>query len=960
MDWTEEDVKVKVILPFFQQLGFDASEISCEVHAEFRFGTNVYSADKPVQKARGRIDYLVSLPEMPNLILVEAKRDDAPLQQEDFDQGLSYAKGVDPFPSVTMVTNGAQWRVFNTRTGEEITGQDIDGYTLDLGEAERFYKAIRRLRTLSNANLERFCRWHVAEHIRPLLGSKTEDSKRYIPELFHEPAGLAGAFEGFLGGDSQAFVVTGRSGDGKSCWMCHRAQSLLNSGWHVFFFRGQEIRRGIAQQLATEVSAQLGPHYTPQELIRRIRELTSKALVFVDGLDEIPSDLAIEITSDFLRCAAAPGLRLVATCKSTCWSSLVELDGVPTALSDQVRIHHSHYAMPVLWQPSDFYPLLDKYREFYDCEARIGTKALLEASRSPYVLRLLMEGGRGKDNSSLISLDHKELYDEMLLQLRRRVGAAVPNFESILILIAEAILEKDTDVLEETEILRALGLKVTDELPAPFFHSNLLERHYPEDSVAKISFYFGRLKDFLIGFRVLKWHLKSPEELKTAVAGAENSKLLRDALELFYSLASEDQKRVLDGPLYDYGMTYLKSYEEFATTNFPCLKTRLVHDWEGDAKLGFIGEIMLSPLFLRMEGVRAGLKDIPSVILNPSNSDRKFTVLADTAYFGRYTGKHERVEQSACHAIWYRVAGLLKARNLDESPCLDLLRERIIAFQARPYNSVAEGQPTSVRESRWGILFKKARRHREHVIHAKKEKEGRCRVKWDGQYKGVIFTTSAAEQKEINEFATEMADSGTIVHTDVNELAEREEDRVLGYLDVLEKAGVTVLDDGPLGSWYFKGFSERTPAARRELIAWLAAHLMPTYLDLVKHNFPTYWHMLPLIAEPVKLLILLDDEDDGMEYWKYRAVKETKVELIDQAPSHPESWKEWPPDLIGQGNSRHALPRSYRAARLGEDLNNNFLIFHTLVYDQISHDLAATIPEFAEAARLGPGSQEWI
>lgn len=960
MDWTEEDVKVKVILPFFQQLGFDASEINCEVHTEFRFGTSVYKADKPVQKARGRIDYLVSLPEARNLILVEAKRDDAPLQQDDFDQGLSYAKGIEPFPPVTMVTNGAQWRVFDTRTGEEITGQEIDGYSVDLGEAERFYKAIRRLRTLSKANLERFCRWHVAEHMRPLRGSKTDDSKKYIPELFHEPEELAGAFERFLEGGSQAFVVTGRSGDGKSCWMCHRALGLLNSGWHIFFFRGQEIRRGITHQLATEANSQLGPQYNGQELSRRICELTSKALIFVDGLDELPPDLAIEVTSDFLRCAATPGLRMVASCKSTCWGALVELDGVPTALSDQVRVHDSHYAMPALWQPSDFYPLLEKYRDFYGCEARIGKKAQLEASRSPYVLRLLMEGGRGKDSSFLISLDHKELYDEMLLQLRSRIGASVPNFESILILIAEAMSEKDSSALEETEILRALGLKVTDQLPPAFFYFNLLERHYPEDSVAKISFYFGRLRDFLIGFRVLKWHLKSPEGLKTTVAEAEKSKLLKDALELFYSLASEVQRRVLDGPLYDYGMAYLQSYVEFATTNFPYLKSRLIHGWDGDAKLGFVGEIMLSPLFLRMEGVRASNSDIPPVILNPSNSDRKYTVLANTYHFGRFTGKPECVEQSACHAIWTTVADLLKTRNLDESPCLHLLRERVLAFQARPYTCVAEGQPTSVPAVRWTILFEKARRNREHVIHTRKEKEGRCQVKWDGHYKTVSFATSATEQKEVNEFATEMANSGTVIHTDAYALAAREEDRILGYLDILDEAGVTSLVDDPLGAWYFRGFSERTPAARRELTAWLAEHLMPTYLALVKHNFPTHWKMLPLIADPVKLLILLDEKDEGMAYWKYRGAKETKVELVDQAPSLPESWKDWPPDLIGQGNSRHALPRSFRAARFGEDLNNNFLIFHTLVYDQVSHDLAATIPEFAEAARLGPGSQEWI
>lgn len=216
--WTEEDVKSKIVLPFLSKLGFLPAEIECEKHVEVRFGRNLFRTDrgKATDRATGRIDFVINLPDEPNLILIEAKRDDAPITPADIDQGLSYAKAVEPFPPITMVTNGREWRIFDSRSREEISEKEVDGYQVNPDDAARYYKAIRRLRTLNRHNLRAFCDWHVQEHMAPLLGNRSDRAKKYIPDLFHEPSEIAEQFESFLASERVVFVVTGRSGDGKS------------------------------------------------------------------------------------------------------------------------------------------------------------------------------------------------------------------------------------------------------------------------------------------------------------------------------------------------------------------------------------------------------------------------------------------------------------------------------------------------------------------------------------------------------------------------------------------------------------------------------------------------------------------------------------------------------------------------------------------------------------------------
>lgn len=956
--WTEEDTKTKVILPFFTRLGFAPSDIRCEVTKSFRFGRTVYRADdnSAVTKAVGRIDLLVSLPDAPNLILVEAKRDDSPITREDIEQGLSYSKAVEPYPPVTMITNGKDWRIFDSRSNKEITEGEVNGYEVGLKDAERYYKAIRRLITLSKKNLDRFCNWQVREHVRPFLGSTTDRTKKYIPALFHEPEALAAIFKSFLESSNQAFVLTGRSGDGKSCWMCHRAVELLDLGWNVFFFRGLDARKGIAGTLANQIQAQLGPLYTPIEAMRRVSEVTERAIVFVDGLDEISPDLAREITSKFVRNSTPEKvLRLVVSCKSTGWPQLKEVDSVSTPLWETVRATECFYELPTQWEPSDFEGLVKKYRDFYRCSARFGDKAYQEVQRSPYLLRLLFEEAEGKDESSLLSIDSKNLYDTMLANARSRLREKVPNFEEILTAIAKVMVENNTESLEESTARSALGLRITEELPPALFEMNILERDYVEDDTPLVRFYFGRMRDFLVGFNVLRWPKMDPEKLKESVSSIGESTVLRDALELFYSLAKENQKRVLDETIYHYGVAFLEAFVSTLYRDFTNLKSKLVHGWEESAELGFVGEIMLTPLALRMEGVQVRREGTPEILLVPSNGDRKRAHYAGIMRGGGSTGEQGKAESSASRSLWSGVKGLIGKYDLDESENPLLMKERVLAFHADRYTSVLGKVPKTVGASRWKILFEKAMRNQRHLFRTRLEESGECEVTWKGPNKGISYRLPSPEEEQaMLDVAYEMASSGQVVFTKVFANSTREEEQILRYLAKLESLGIESLTDEPLFSWYTQPFSERTHENTVEILHWIANNLVPAYKRFVKQNFPNHWKQFPFVVNPRKVVLFIDgrEPDACLDRWVFRSTH-TKMEVVDSTDHLPVGPPPYPPDFMSSGRCIHVLPRHYGASGLSDDLNLSFCLLHKLIYDQVLNDLKETLPDFAELPHMG-------
>lgn len=114
----EEEIRGKLLLPYLKDLGFDESEVSLEYNFKIRLG-------KTVRPINGRSDILCKRNGI-NLFIVELKNDSISIDQNDIEQGISYARTLeDNIAPFTIVTNGKDTKIFDSVSKKELTDKNI-------------------------------------------------------------------------------------------------------------------------------------------------------------------------------------------------------------------------------------------------------------------------------------------------------------------------------------------------------------------------------------------------------------------------------------------------------------------------------------------------------------------------------------------------------------------------------------------------------------------------------------------------------------------------------------------------------------------------------------------------------------------------------------------------------------------------------------------------------------------
>ena len=104
---SEEDLKNKIVLPYLQDLDFQPADVSFERSFTIRLGRTKHTIGNGKDTPRGRLDILCRK-ENKNLFLIEVKADGDSIEQDDIDQGISYARLLDNIPPFVLVTNGKE------------------------------------------------------------------------------------------------------------------------------------------------------------------------------------------------------------------------------------------------------------------------------------------------------------------------------------------------------------------------------------------------------------------------------------------------------------------------------------------------------------------------------------------------------------------------------------------------------------------------------------------------------------------------------------------------------------------------------------------------------------------------------------------------------------------------------------------------------------------------------------
>ncbi|HEY0035479.1 MAG TPA: hypothetical protein VGB66_02265, partial [Longimicrobium sp.] len=237
----EASVDANLLQPLLRSLNISPDRVV--VQRSFRLHLGRQSHEYESRWISGRLDYLISDPDATSLFILELKHPDHPLNDDDRDQGISYARLVHPIAPFVVLYNGIQTRIFDTITREELLPTSIQdrahtfwsgGLSPDAESWQIRYEALRAFLGYSSENVRKFCLQQHQHRMDLLRGSPGTLEGKYIPDVYIARRRLHELFDKFLASDSVAFTITGPSGIGKTNAMC--ALATRTGSEHVALF----------------------------------------------------------------------------------------------------------------------------------------------------------------------------------------------------------------------------------------------------------------------------------------------------------------------------------------------------------------------------------------------------------------------------------------------------------------------------------------------------------------------------------------------------------------------------------------------------------------------------------------------------------------------------------------------------------------------------------------------------
>ncbi|MHC9544966.1 MAG: type I restriction enzyme HsdR N-terminal domain-containing protein [Vulcanimicrobiota bacterium] len=715
----EEDVKNKIVVPFLRELGFHESELYFEFTFTLKFGKRNIWIGKPNKRSakHAKCDILVKR-NNENLFIVELKSDQVTISQEDRDQAWSYARLVFPPVPLFIVTNGKDFKLFDSNTKKEIRIQDFkveDKYSVTLIE-EHYYEALKYFIGYSEDNLYAFCSWQVNDYMSVLKGASDDRDKKYIPELYEKAKELEEVFYDFLNSKKNTFALKGESGQGKTCWICDTALAFIEKNYPVLFYRSKDIQNGIFHILCEDLNWQLQPQLEEAKASKRFFDIFSKhdkpVLIFIDGLDEIDTSNARTTIDNFLKRIKGYNCRLITTCKSIAWYNFIACDGVPTVLSQELYEYGKEKCYEIKEiDDQQLYNIRKKYSEFYNFRGLIQNELLKACRRNLFFLRVAFEAA-SQMKLQYLSYTTREIFQKYYESIIGRFDSQeTETVSSILLGVAKALLEENSDNIDSAKLKTYLGMSRAETIPEKLFERGILER-IRGDFSCSVGFYFSKLRDYLIAFGVLQFDKLTPEkfsdnlnelipkaEIKSSfvMPGLPVSQVEKnvhyEVISFYYLLASPEHKRVLDRGLYEKALEYVKFYEEFLNNNFPSLKR--IFPPGTDDEIGFVGHIDFTRQVIFDYGFRKLDEELEKVLLLPgtmaerSKNDNLIYIKGVTSWRNSGTSKGFKdinIEKEVIqNEVLSELKEIISKGLLNEDNNKELLIERLAAIVSKRY-----------------------------------------------------------------------------------------------------------------------------------------------------------------------------------------------------------------------------------------------------------------------------------
>lgn len=875
----EEEIKIKYVLPWLAQTGVDLQELQFERTFSVKIGRQTIPVAEHPKKdnAGARLDILVRRGAK-NLLIVETKASHLSLTDDDRDQAISYARLVHPIAPYAVVTNGSEYRLYDSLTKDRIDPSEIRiaGYEaalpeIDIAEAQSLFLA------LNPANLSHFCQSQVAGELRIVKGSVSE-AKKYIPELHVTREAILKEVHAFYGSDLPGLLLVGQSGLGKTCELCSLAESLLAMGKSVLFFNGFSIEKDIIDAIAKEFSWAFYGTDVPIQIVKRIESFVPDDVltIIVDAIDEWTLESRSNHLSALLRAAENRKIKLIISCKTSAVGQFLSHRGTPTLTS-----YLTKRVDVAPFQAKEFYQAVDKYRHAYQFFGGFEDAVLEQSRDNPFLLRVLFDVAKGS-NVRHLTFSSSEFFEEYYKRSLcktcdvRQAGETLKS-------IARLLYECNTDWISENDVRESLGLRINESLMEELFEFGILLRSLGDAGEPAIGFYFQQLRDYIIAFKALQFSKMKAPSLEEEFKNVKSSGMRGDVFTLYYRLASQEHKLVFDSELRANATKYLHCYASLIQQHFPSLKRALKPYTEGH--VGFIGELLLSQRCVGAYGFRPMNNNDDEVYFVPvqrvlGKSNLTYLNGANDLHFRsssrQFRNDIDITAEVVDGELLPQIRQLVEQGRLNESNNPDLLIELIIETILLHKNIFKRlftpDQQTVLYPLKLDnildcLLREKLARHYQEEIVTRKRQNGEIQDVWNGTIVSYSYSHTLADAAEVSQNVELAISTGELPH-----IRTRHVDFEKLEISLSTAVNALLQNRKEIASPLFKevGLIPGNPVSAEDLKVYLGnlySAFLSNYKALIETNVPTLRSHFKLYSEfPVSVFLVLGAPDDRDSY----------------------------------------------------------------------------------------------
>lgn len=600
----EEEIRGKVLLPYLDSLGFDASEILLEKSFSIRLG-------KSQRSIGGRSDILCRR-NGTNLFIIELKRDSVSITQDDIEQGISYARLLkDNIAPFTIISNGKTTRIFDSISTKELTDTDIseqssfwkNGCTLATdADLKIRYEALKKFVSFSPENLKQFCDDQVRDRMGPIIGKIDQPSSKFVEELYIQRLDLVNIFNNFIKSGHTVFGITGSAGAGKTNVMCSLALQNLEDKF-VFFYNAALITRSPLEHIAQDLNGVFSSRNESDVVLKKLDEvgrfLNRDILIFIDAIDEnTDPNFSLELSEMALASRNLDKVKICISCKSSIWKNFLIPEDTKTHLYEELIKYHR--PIPTVdncpgflledFNDDEIKNVVPLYKNAFDFKGHISEK-LHKELKNGFFLRIFSEVYSQRQIPEKIN--DKELIKRYIKQSLGKTKIGFEQGVRILGRIGEISLNhsynswetyKDEGVNAE-DLLDKLNFSFDENLPEDLFARNILIRSNKEDSY-NIAFYYSKIRDYIICFHTYKLDKLDNTALYNLLANFYTNHIGKSAIQFYIENASFEHRKIITQFKEDQALKYVEGYSSYIDENFKSFKS--LFDPETDGEIGII------------------------------------------------------------------------------------------------------------------------------------------------------------------------------------------------------------------------------------------------------------------------------------------------------------------------------------------------------------------------------------